>query len=173
MQTALFAETQRPMIVEGLAELSVGRGDILLGMRDAALGRGPDGRYGGGLNIDANLAIRCMDNPRRSPEDNTELARQARAADPFLDPGRPPTPAHYECAAWPEPPSRDLPWLDGDVDMPPTLTVSVTGDPAPRTRAASTWPACSAGACSPSRAPSTASRCSARAPASTRPSPST
>ncbi|GAA1330648.1 alpha/beta hydrolase [Pseudonocardia xinjiangensis] len=129
VQTALFAESQRPMILHGLAELSAGRGDILLGMRDAALGRGPDGRYGAGLNIDANLAIRCMDNPRRSPEENTELARQARAAAPFLDPGRSPAPAHYECAAWPEPPSRDLPWLDGGVDVPPTLTVSVTGDP--------------------------------------------
>jgi len=129
VQAALFAPTQRPMIVQGLAELSTGRGDVLLGMRDAALGRGADGRYGGGLNIDANLAIRCMDNPRRSPGENTELARQARAAAPFLDPGRPVDQVHYECAAWPEPPSRDLPWLDGDVDVPPTLTVSVTGDP--------------------------------------------
>ncbi len=129
VQTALFAESQWPMVVQGLTELSAGRGDLLLGMRDAALGRGPDGRYGGGLSIDANLAIRCMDNPRRSPEENTELARRARAAAPFMDPGRPVERAHYECEAWPEPVSRSLPWLDGDVDVPPTLTVSVTGDP--------------------------------------------
>jgi pimeloyl-ACP methyl ester carboxylesterase len=129
VQMALFAESQWPMVVQGLTELSAGRGDVLLGMRDAALGRGPDGRYGGGLNVDANLAIRCMDNPRRSPEENVELTRRAHAAAPFLDPGRPVEQAHYECEAWPEPVSRTLPWLDGDVDVPPTLTVSVTGDP--------------------------------------------
>jgi hypothetical protein len=66
---------------------------------------------------------------------------------PFLDPGRPVQQAHYECEARPEPPSRNLPWLTGDVDVPPTLTVSVTGDPAPRTRAGSTWPASWAEAC--------------------------
>ena len=129
VSTALFAKAQWPIITQGLAELAAGRGDVLLGLRDAALGRGPDGRYGGGLHVDANLAIRCMDNPRRSAEENTELSRQARQAAPFLDPGEPVEQAHYECEAWPEPVSRSLPWLTGDVDLPPTLTVSVTGDP--------------------------------------------
>ena len=129
VQPALFTEAQWPMVIQGLTELAAGRGDVLMGMRDAALGRGPDGGYGGALNVDANLAIRCMDNPRRSPEENTELAREARETAPFLDPGRPVEQAHYECEAWPEPVSRSLPWLDGDVDVPPTLTVSVTGDP--------------------------------------------
>ena len=32
--------------------------------------------------------------------------------------------------AWPQPPSRPEPWVTGDVDVPPTLTISVTGDPA-------------------------------------------
>jgi hypothetical protein len=68
VSTALFAESQWGMITQGLAELSAGRGEVLLGMRDAAV------------------------------------------------------------EAWPEPP-RNLPWLTGDVDVPPTLTVSVTGDP--------------------------------------------
>ncbi|MEU6698606.1 alpha/beta hydrolase [Pseudonocardia sp. NPDC046786] len=125
-----FAEGQWPVIVRALDELARGDGAPLLALRDLAVGRGPDGRYGGSLNTDANLAIRCMDNPRRTAEEHTELGRQAFAAAPFLDPGRPLERAHYECEAWPEPVSRTLPWFDGtDAELPPTLTVSVTGDP--------------------------------------------
>jgi pimeloyl-ACP methyl ester carboxylesterase len=125
----LLTEAQWPTIIQGLAEVGAGRGDVLLGMRDAYLGRGPDGRHGGSFYFDANIAIRCMDNPRRTSEEQTELVRQSYAAAPFVDPGRPVEQRHYECEAWPEPPSRPLPWLTGDVDVPPTLTVSVTGDP--------------------------------------------
>ncbi|BBG03756.1 MULTISPECIES: alpha/beta fold hydrolase [Pseudonocardia] len=128
-----FAEAQWPVVVRALDELARGRGEPMLALRDLAVGRGPDGSYGGSLDIDANLATRCMDNPRRTAEEHTELGRQAFAAAPFLDPGRPLDRAHYECEAWPEPVDRDLPWLGGvggvDGELPPTLTVSVTGDP--------------------------------------------
>lgn len=108
--------------------MSAGRGDVLLEMRDGYFGRGPDGRYNDLL--DANITIRCMDDPRRTSAENTELARGIYAAAPFLDPGRPVAESHHECEAWPEPPTRTEPWLTGDVAVPPTLTVSVTGDPA-------------------------------------------
>ncbi|WP_442965864.1 alpha/beta hydrolase [Pseudonocardia sp. HH130630-07] len=70
-----------------------------------------------------------MDNPRRSAGEQAEFRDRAYAAAPFLDPGGSARPTHYECAAWPEPVSRPLPWLTGNAEVPPTLTVSVTGDP--------------------------------------------
>ncbi|WP_224391157.1 alpha/beta hydrolase [Pseudonocardia sp. ICBG1293] len=126
---SLFQPVQRAQLVEGLTELAAGRGDAMLALRDAAAGRGADGRYGGSASMDANLAIRCMDNPRRTPEDEVELGTRARAAAPFLDPGRPLTQAHYECEGWPAPPSRPSPWLEGPLELSSTLTVSVTRDP--------------------------------------------
>lgn len=126
--SSLFSPAQRPQILQGLRELAAGRGDTLLALRDSSLGRGPDGHYGGSTHIDANLATRCMDNPR-SPAEQTELRDQARRAAPFLDPGRPGGPTHYECEEWPEPPSRPTPWLTDPAGVPPTLVVSLTDDP--------------------------------------------
>ncbi|ANY09231.1 hypothetical protein AFB00_26640 [Pseudonocardia sp. HH130630-07] len=127
--SSFFSPAQRSMILDGLRELRTGRGDTLLALRDLALGRGADGSYGGAAYMDANLAIRCMDNPRRSPAEQADLRDRAHRAAPFLDPGRPAGPAHYECEGWPEPPSRQLPWLAGADAVPPTLTVSLTDDP--------------------------------------------
>jgi pimeloyl-ACP methyl ester carboxylesterase len=124
----LYSETQWPTIAQGLAEVAAGRGDVLLGLHDGFFGRGPDGRYSN--DQDVNTAIRCMDNPRRTPAEQTELVRQMYAAAPFLDPGRPVAERHHECEAWPQPPTRSEPWVTGGVDVPPTLTISVTGDPA-------------------------------------------
>ncbi|MFP5020803.1 alpha/beta hydrolase [Pseudonocardia phyllosphaerae] len=129
VSSSLFSPTQRPAILQGLRELAAGRGDTLLALRDIALGRGADGRYGGASHMDANLAVRCMDNPRRTPAEQTELRDRARRAAPFLDPGRPGGPTHYECEGWPEPPSRPSPWLPDAAGVPPTLTVSLTDDP--------------------------------------------
>jgi hypothetical protein len=100
----------------------------LLKARDQFLERDAAGRYG--LDPDSNVVIRCMDNPQRTPAEQAELARQIYAAAPFLDSGRPASELHYECEAWPAQPSRPEPWVTGDVDVPPTLTISVTGDPA-------------------------------------------
>ncbi|MGH3912703.1 MAG: alpha/beta hydrolase, partial [Pseudonocardiaceae bacterium] len=124
----LYSPLLWPTITEGLAEVAAGRGDVLQARRDAAFGRGPDGRYND--LIDAVYAIRCMDSPRRTPAEQTELARQASAAAPILDTGRPVPESHHECEAWPQPPTLPEPWVTGPVDLPPTLTVSVTGDPA-------------------------------------------
>ena len=124
----LRIEAQWPTIVTGLDELAAGRGDVLLGLRDSIYGRGPDGRYV--YDADRLLAISCMDRPRRTPAEQTDLARQLVAATPLLDTGRPVAERHDECSAWPEPASRPEPWLTGGVDVPPTLIVSVTGDPA-------------------------------------------
>jgi hypothetical protein len=69
--------------------------------------RPPDGRYvydGDGL-----VGIWCMDRPRRTPAEQTDLVRQLIAVNPLLDTGRPVAERHDECAAWPAPPSRPEP----------------------------------------------------------------
>lgn len=121
-------EVTRPLVVQGLTEVAAGRGDVLQGLRDLFTQRGPDGRHSN--SIDGVITIRCMDWPRRTPAEQTELSRRVRELAPFLDDGRPVVPSLHECASWPEPPSRSEPWVTGGVDLPPTLTVSVTGDAA-------------------------------------------
>lgn len=121
------AEALRPQLIDGLTELAEGRGDILLALRDQMTGRGPDGRYNG--LMESFFAIRCMDWPRRSPAEQTEMNRRIRETAPFVDDGRPVEQSHYACEAWPKPPSRTGPWLaDHVAGLPPTLTVSTTGD---------------------------------------------
>lgn len=124
----LYSPSLWPEITAGLAEVAAGRGDALQTRNDAALGRGPDGRYNG--LIDAVTAIRCMDSPRRTPAEQTDLARRIVAAAPILDTGRPVPQAYHECEAWPAPTTLPQPWLTGPVGLAPTLTVSITGDPA-------------------------------------------
>ncbi|GAA1195587.1 alpha/beta hydrolase [Pseudonocardia alaniniphila] len=124
----LRADRLRPMVIEGLRGAAAGRGDILLQLNDLLLGRQADGRYA--LDLDSLLAIRCMDNPRRTPAEQTDMLREIHAAAPMIDPGRPVTEAHHECEAWPAQPDRPERWLTGEVDVPPTLVVSVTGDTA-------------------------------------------
>jgi hypothetical protein len=125
--TGMRAEALSPQLIDGLTELAAGRGDILLTLRDAITGREPDGSYNGLL--DSFIAIRCMDWPRRTPAEQTEMLRRIREAAPIMDDGRPVKQSHHACAAWPKPPSRTGPWLTGDVaGLPPTLTVSTTGD---------------------------------------------
>lgn len=125
--TGMRAEAQRRGLIEALTELAGGRGDKLLALRDRITGRGPDGHYNG--VIDSFVAIRCMDWPRRTPAEQTEMLRRIREAAPIMDDGWPVQQSHHACEAWPKPPTRTGPWLTGDVaGLPPTLTVSTTGD---------------------------------------------
>lgn len=64
-----------------------------------------------------------------------------------MDDGTPIAESVHECAAWPEPPSRTGPFVTGDVDVPPILVTSVTGDPATPHQAATTSPEPSAARC--------------------------
>lgn len=128
VSTGVFSAALWPELLGAITALAAGDGDTLLELRDRSYGRADDGSYGGGLNTDANLAIRCMDNPR-TQQDQDELLAQAREAAPFMDPGDGVQESVYECAGWPEPVSRDIPWATSDVEVPPTLVVSATGDP--------------------------------------------
>ncbi|ANY05661.1 hypothetical protein AFB00_04355 [Pseudonocardia sp. HH130630-07] len=126
--SGMYAEFLWPAVVQGLRDAAAGRGDGLLALHDIYAQRGPDGHYGG--LIESFRAIRCMDWPRRTPAEQADLLQQVRAAAPMMDDGRPVTETQHECAAWPEPPSRTGPFITGDVDVPPVLVTSVTGDPA-------------------------------------------
>nr|WP_246457860.1 alpha/beta hydrolase [Saccharopolyspora gloriosae] len=125
--TGLADEAAYPVLVQGLTELTSGRGDMLLAMRDAASSRAPDGKYSNAL--EANLAINCLDEDRRTPAEETALKRAVYAAAPFTDPGRPVVDAHDGCEDWPVRPTLGIPYAEGIEGLPPTLAVAATGDP--------------------------------------------
>ncbi|RDD84339.1 alpha/beta hydrolase [Streptomyces parvulus] len=129
VSSGLFSEKRWPAIISALTALEAGNADEILSFRDLAYGRGPDGVYN--TDLDTNIAVRCMDWPRRTAEEHTALARHIGKVAPMFDldvfTG---ASYHNECAAWPAPPTRDEPWLTDTADLPETLVVSTTGDPA-------------------------------------------
>ncbi|GAB2731202.1 alpha/beta hydrolase [Nocardia thraciensis] len=124
----LYDSAAWPAITQGIAELETGRGDTLAALGDAFAGRGPDGRYGN-FN-EALYAINCMDEQRRTPDQETDLKRRIQHAAPFTDTGRGADGARDGCEFWPAAPTLDYPYATGIEDLPDTLTISITGDPA-------------------------------------------
>ncbi|MEU7221816.1 alpha/beta hydrolase [Nocardia iowensis] len=125
----LFSQAKWPDVIAALTALEAGRADEMLALRDRFYGRTADGGYA--LDLDTNIAVRCMDWPRLTPEENTALARRLGEVAPMFDldvftAGE----YHSECEAWPAPPTGDEPWLARIEDLPETLVVSVIGDPA-------------------------------------------
>lgn len=125
----LYSEASWPDIIAALTALEAGRADEMLALRDSFYGRTADGAYA--LDLDTNIAVRCMDWPRLTPEETTALAREVGEVAPMFDldvftAGN----FHSECEAWPAPPTGDDPWLADVEGLPETLVVSVTGDPA-------------------------------------------
>jgi pimeloyl-ACP methyl ester carboxylesterase len=124
----LYAEAIWPDVLSALTALEAGDADEVLALRDTFYGRTADGTYG--LDLDSSITVRCMDWPRLTPQQQSALALEIGEVAPMFDldvftAGS----FHSECEAWPEPPTRDEPWL-ADVDgLPETLVVSVTGDP--------------------------------------------
>jgi pimeloyl-ACP methyl ester carboxylesterase len=126
MVTGLYSSETWPVMAQGLQELTLGSGEIFLGMRDFYLGRTPEGVYDNGN--EANLAINCLDEDRYTAADLAEVERAALDAAPFLDPGTPVREVPDLCEGWPVEPTLGFPYADGISDLPATLTVSVTGD---------------------------------------------
>lgn len=128
MGAALFSEAKWPELISALTSLEAGDAEEVLALRDAQYGRTPDGAYG--IDMDTNIAVRCMDAPRLTAQENTALAREIGEVAPMFDIDAFTSGTyHSQCEAWPAPPTRDAHWLD-DVDgIPETLVVSVTGDP--------------------------------------------
>jgi pimeloyl-ACP methyl ester carboxylesterase len=125
---ALYAPELWQQLNTGLLELQQGRGQTLMALADAYFGRGTDGKYSG--ITDAFDAVRCVDDQRvTDPAVQREADRRYRSAAPFADDGRPASAARDICTFWPVP-------VTGQVNqpevrnLPPTLVISTTGDPA-------------------------------------------
>jgi pimeloyl-ACP methyl ester carboxylesterase len=125
---ALYLSDFWPILSRGLSGLASGDGTFLLRLADVYNDRGQDGTYGN--SIEAFTVISCVDEERiTTREEQAELIRAATEAAPFRDDGRGVVPALDPCAFWPSPPTSEphIPQVEG---LAPTLTVSVTGDPA-------------------------------------------
>jgi pimeloyl-ACP methyl ester carboxylesterase len=125
---ALYLSDFWPILSRGLSGLANGDGTVLLRLADLYNDRGQDGRYGNG--IEAFIVISCVDEERITDRaQQADLIRRAVEAAPFRDDGKGVVAALDPCAFWPSPPTSEphVPQVQG---LPPTLTVSVTGDPA-------------------------------------------
>ena len=125
---ALYLSDFWPLLTRGLSTLASGDGTILMRLADMYNDRDQDGHYGNG--IEAFVAISCVDEERITDRaEQAELIRRSNEVAPFRDDGHGVVPALDPCAFWPAPPTSEphVPQVQG---LPPTLTVSVTGDPA-------------------------------------------
>jgi pimeloyl-ACP methyl ester carboxylesterase len=125
---ALYLSDFWPLLSRGLSALASGDGTFLLRLADVYYDRGPDGHYGN--SIEAFRVISCVDEERITDRaEQAELVRRAIEAAPFTDDGHGVVAALDVCAFWPVSPTSEphVPQVEG---VPPTLTISVTGDPA-------------------------------------------
>ncbi|MEV6279605.1 alpha/beta hydrolase [Nocardia sp. NPDC051832] len=123
----LYDSAAWPAIVKGIAEVGTGRGDTLLAIGDLFGGRDAQGHWAN--FAEANFAINCMDEQRRSPEQEAELRRRIQEVAPFTDWGRGAGGARDACEFWPAAPTLTYPYATGIEGLPETLTISITGDP--------------------------------------------
>ncbi|AQA04802.1 alpha/beta hydrolase [Mycobacterium sp. MS1601] len=126
---ALYSPTLWRHLSQGLAELKEGRGDTLLILADLYMRRDGNGHYTNATDV--RMAVNCMDEQRVT--DMATLVdedRRLREAAPFLATGEftglVPEPT---CNKWPVPPTSEPHELSVP-DLPATLVVSITGDPA-------------------------------------------
>jgi pimeloyl-ACP methyl ester carboxylesterase len=125
---ALYVPQLWTPLNRGLQELAQGHGDILMRLADFYNGRSPDGTYS--TQMDAFQAILCVDNPPvKDPNVARDIDAQYRKVAPFLDTGRPPSPALDNCAFWPVPPTGE-PHHPQVTGLPPVVVISTTQDPA-------------------------------------------
>ncbi|WP_181783864.1 alpha/beta hydrolase, partial [Pseudonocardia pini] len=127
VQQALYLRTLWPLLSIGISQLATGDGSLLLTLGDLYYKRS-GGRYDNSL--EAFQAITCMDNVRiTDPAQVTALAQGVEQAAPFTTTGRGPVVARDPCAFWAVPPTTS-PHRPDVPGLPPTVVVSVTGDPA-------------------------------------------
>ena len=83
-----------------------------------------EGYYG-----ESAYAVGCMDEERLSEEEGNALRTAIFDAAPFMDPGVVLTGARDGCEQWPTEPTLGFPYAVDVVGLPPSLVVSITGDP--------------------------------------------
>lgn len=126
---ALYDSAAWPAIIAGLTELATeGRGDVFLEINDLFAGRSEDGGWTN--QTEANYAINCNDEQRRTPQEEAQLRRDIDEASPFMASGRDHDGVSRDaCEAWPAGPTLGFPYAERPDDLVETLVVSVTGDP--------------------------------------------
>lgn len=129
VQQTLYSNRLWGALTKGLRELAAGHGDTLLALADMYDGRHDDGSYDN--SSDAFNAIRCVDDP---PITDRAVAAQQdadyRRVAPFLDDGHGSNAAPLEmCAIWPVP-STSTPHRLSIPNLPKTVVISTTEDPA-------------------------------------------
>jgi pimeloyl-ACP methyl ester carboxylesterase len=125
---ALYLSAFWPILTRALSMLANGDGTLLIRLADSYYDRAPTGEYAN--KLEAFGVISCVDEERFTDRAAWgDLLRRAREAAPFRDTGRGVVAALDSCAFWPVPPTSEphVPDIEG---LPPTLVVSVTGDPA-------------------------------------------
>nr|WP_245677926.1 alpha/beta hydrolase [Nocardia acidivorans] len=129
VQQTLYSNRYWPALTKGLRELAAGKGDTLLALADMYDGRRDDGTYDN--SADAFNAIRCVDDPPIT--DRAVAAKQDaeyRRGAPFLDDAHGSDAAPLElCAIWPVP-NTSTPHRLSIPDLPKTVVISTTNDPA-------------------------------------------
>lgn len=123
----LYQSDTWPDVQAGIAELAHGKGDTLLALSDGFAERGTDGVWSNYL--EANVVINCMDEQRRTPEEEERLREDIWAVAPFLDPGESAKGARDGCEAMPGETELTYPYAQDITGLPDTLTISITGDP--------------------------------------------
>ncbi|MHC5797085.1 alpha/beta hydrolase [Lacisediminihabitans sp. FW035] len=76
------------------------------------------------------MAINCVDEDKQSSKDLAQLRSDTYKQPPFMDPGTAVTKAARDkCADWPSTGELGSPYAQDIDGLPPTLVVSITGDP--------------------------------------------
>ena len=126
---ALYSPTFWTHLKDGLSELADGRGDTMLGLADLYMRRDARGHYTNATDV--RVAVNCVDQPPIT--DRTVVVdedRRMREVAPFMSYGEFTGHAPMStCAFWPVPPTTE-PHAISVPDLPPTLVVSTTRDPA-------------------------------------------
>ncbi|MET8318885.1 alpha/beta fold hydrolase [Micromonospora sp. NPDC005189] len=118
-----------PVLIKGLTQLKQGDGTQILKVGDLFGGREASGVWTNFL--EANLAINCNDEVRRTPEEEARLRADINRTSPFVDSGEKVDGVTRDaCEAWPGQPSLGIPYAQDVKGLPATLIISVTGDPA-------------------------------------------
>lgn len=124
----LYSSDAWPVLTKALTNLAAGDGTLLDRIADLYYGRDANGHYDN--KLEALTVISCVDDERMTDRAAiADLIRKVNQVAPYSDDGRGAVGALDPCAFWPVPPTS-RPHVPQVAGLPPTLTVSVTGDPA-------------------------------------------
>jgi pimeloyl-ACP methyl ester carboxylesterase len=126
---ALYSPDLWQQLNTGVSELAEGRGTTLMSLADTYYGRSTDGKYS--TVTDAFDAVRCVDDQRvTDPQAAVDADRRYREVAPFASDGDKPSPKRDICAFWPVPVTGEPNQPRVANNLPPTVVISTTGDPA-------------------------------------------